>query len=269
MQKKGKFILFSVDEWTGWLAGLSVSRVIELVQVHHTWRPNHAGFTGANHFALLEGMEAAHLDRGFAEIAQNLTLFPDGQVAVCRSFDRTPAGILGANAHGLCLENIGDFDAGRDDLEPPQREAIVTVVSLLVRKFGLAATTDTVVYHHWYDLTTGERTDGAGTTKTCPGTAFFGGNSPDAARAGFLPLVEAELVRLAGRNVGVHDTAGLPRFRVTAESLNLRNGPGVEFKRVAVLGKGTVVAVFETQGSWLRVDPGSRWVSARFMQPLA
>jgi hypothetical protein len=269
VQKKGKFVLLTFDEFAGWLAGQSVSRVIELVQVHHTWRPSYAGFAGGNHFALLEGMERAHLERGFAEIAQNLTLFPDGLVAVCRSLDRMPAGIKGANARGVCLEIIGDFDGGRDAMAQAQRDGVVGMVALLCGKFGLMPSTDAIVYHHWYDLQTGERHDGAGVTKTCPGTAFFGGNSVAAARDGFVPLIEAELVRQAGRDLGVHVTASLPKARVTAEALNLRAGPGVEFKRVAVLNKGTIVAEFENSGAWLRVAPGPRWVSSRFVERLS
>ena len=71
----------------------------------------------------------------------------------------------------------GDFDAGADEMTPAQEGAIVEVNALLCRKFNLSPSTDTIVYHHWYDLNSGLRTDGSGTTKTCPGTAFFGGNT--------------------------------------------------------------------------------------------
>ena len=38
-------------------------------------------------------MEAAHKERGFSEIAQNITIFPDGKVMICRSLNTIPAGI--------------------------------------------------------------------------------------------------------------------------------------------------------------------------------
>jgi hypothetical protein len=107
--QQGKFILFfDVLEFAAWLDALAVSRVIRLLQCHHTYVPNYAGFHGTNHVELLNAMETAHLQRGFSEIAQNLTTFPDGTIAVCRSIDMMPAGIKGANKNGICIENVSD-----------------------------------------------------------------------------------------------------------------------------------------------------------------
>src|SRR5512138_3315172 len=118
METQKKFTLLSLDEFSGWLDDNRFHRVIRLVQNHHTWLPNYESFTGSNHFALLEGMERSHIERGFAEIAQNLTAFPDGTLALCRSFETIPAGIKGANREGLCIEHLGNFDAGRDVMSP-------------------------------------------------------------------------------------------------------------------------------------------------------
>lgn len=101
MQQKGKFLLFTVDEFDGWLADTKFSRAVTLIQNHHTFMPAYARFDGTNHFSLLEAMDLFHVaERGFAEIAQNLTTFPDGTVAVCRSLEKIPAGIKGANHAG-------------------------------------------------------------------------------------------------------------------------------------------------------------------------
>jgi hypothetical protein len=88
-QQQGKFILFDVPDFASWLDGSSFSRVIHVLQCHHTFIPSYQNFHQTNHFDLLEAMERAHLERGFSEIAQNLTTFPDGLVAVCRSIDIT------------------------------------------------------------------------------------------------------------------------------------------------------------------------------------
>ncbi|SRR5258708_6106761 len=69
----GKFILFDVMEFAAWLDGSSFGRVIRLIQNHPTWKPSYANFHRTNHFELLQSMEAAHIERGFSEIAQNLT----------------------------------------------------------------------------------------------------------------------------------------------------------------------------------------------------
>jgi N-acetylmuramoyl-L-alanine amidase len=191
MQQQGKFILFTPSEFGQWLTGLKLVRKIKLVQNHHTWLPDYATFYKVkDHFKLLLSMERAHIERGFAEIAQNLTTFPDGKVAVCRSLETMPAGIKGANQFGICIEHVGNFDVGKDAMTAAHRSTIIKVNSLLCKKFGLAPSTDTVVYHHWYDLTTGKRVkDGSPNTKTCPGTAFFGGNTIEACKKNFIPLL--------------------------------------------------------------------------------
>src|SRR5262249_12642125 len=159
-ETQGKFILFDLAEFGAFLGSIAVSRVIQLVQNHHTFIPSYAHFNGSNHFERLRAMEAAHLERGFAEIAQNLTTFPDGTVAVCRSLDKIPAGIKGANTGGICIENLGNFDQGRDVMTAEQRATIVRVNALLCRRFNLQPNSDSIVYHHWFDLNTGERTNG-------------------------------------------------------------------------------------------------------------
>src|SRR3990170_1304854 len=93
MDKKGKFILFTVDEFDKWLLENRFNRMINLLQNHHTFMPSHAQFKSKNHFSLLEGMERSHVvDRGFDEIAQNITTFPDGTIALCSSTKRQTAG---------------------------------------------------------------------------------------------------------------------------------------------------------------------------------
>jgi hypothetical protein len=195
-QQQGKFILFDLDEFASWLTTLQVVRQIKLIQNHHTFIPSYGDFNGSNHFEKLKGMEAAHLERGFSEIAQNLTTFPDGTVAACRAFDTAPAGIKGANSNGLCIENLGNFDLGHDAMTTAQHDCIIQVNALLCQKFTLTPGADAIVYHHWYDLTTGKRTNGTGTTKSCPGTNFFGGNSVSSAETSFIPLISDSLAGL-------------------------------------------------------------------------
>lgn len=198
MQQQGKFLLLSPDEFDLWLDGLNLQRKIKLVQNHHTWLPDYETFNKRKvdkHFALLRSMEQAHLARGFSEIAQNLTTFPDGKIAICRNLEIIPAGIKGANLNGVCIEHIGNFDLGKDVMIQEHKDAIVTVNARLCDKFGLQINTTTVVYHHWYDLNTGKRVrEGTGTTKTCPGTNFFGGNTIEMCENNFIPEVRNALV---------------------------------------------------------------------------
>ena len=272
-QQQGKFILFDLPEFTSWLAALNVERDIRLVQNHHTFIPSYKDFNGTNHFERLRSMEEAHIQRGFDEIAQNLTIFPDGTVAACRSFDKPPAGIKGANANGICIENLGDFDTGKDQMTPAQRATILGVNARLCQRFELTPSTDSIVYHHWFDLNTGQRTNGTGTTKTCPGTGFFGGNNVGDAAANFIPLVGQQLAGLSQNGPVPQEpqgSAALFSGRVTATTLNVRDQPSTAGAILGQLPSGTVVQVFEEQNGWFRIDAGQpRWVKGSFVEKQA
>lgn len=196
MNQKGQFLLFSRAEFKDWLLKQTIKRTISLIQNHHTWSPAYKDFNGSNHFTRLESMRSFHVNsRGFSDIAQNITTFPDGTIAVCRSLDVAPAGIKGANSNGICIEHFGNFDLGGDRMTEEHRKTILFINALLCFKFKLPLSTSAIVYHHWWDLNTGERKNGAGVTKTCPGTNFFGGNKVADAEAHFIPLVKKEYVQ--------------------------------------------------------------------------
>jgi len=193
MKTQGQYILFTRDEFKTWLGKQKISRKILLIQNHHTYIPGYANFKGNNHFAMLDGMKASHMQRGFTDIAQNLTTFPDGLIALCRPIDTAPAGIKGANANGICIEHVGNFDTGGDTMTIEHRKTILFINAILCKQFNLPVDTNHVVYHKWWDLNTGIRTNGTGTTKSCPGTNFFGGNTVEMANKNFIPLIKEAL----------------------------------------------------------------------------
>lgn len=104
-------------------------------------------------------MEQSHIKRGFDEIAQHLTTFPDGKIMICRSLDKQPAGIHLANKGG-------------DMMTEAQKNTIITLTGSLLKKFSITPNSQTLVYHHWFDLETGKRkvTDEPDSIKTCPPT---------------------------------------------------------------------------------------------------
>lgn len=195
MMMQGQYILMTREEFKDWLFHQQVSRKIKLIQEHHTWLPSYEHFHGSNHFAMLTSMENFHKKQwGWQNIAQNITTFPDGKVAVCRPFDIAPEGSIGgqANSVGIAIENVGNFDVGHDVMTEQQKETIVYIAALLSIKFGLTPSIDSITYHHWWHVKTGERVlDNAPSynVKTCPGTGFFGGNSTSSAINHFYPLV--------------------------------------------------------------------------------
>lgn len=265
--QQGKFVLFDLTDFAAFLKTLTVNRAIIRIQNHHTFDPSYKDFNGSNHFERLRAMEDFHVHvRHFSEIAQNLTTFPDGTVAVCRSFETMPAGIKGANAGALCIENLGDFDTGHDVMTVAQKDAIPKVNALLCQKFNLTPDTNSILYHHWFDLDTGQRTDGAGNTKTCPGTDFFGGNNVSDSEANFIPLITQQLAILTG--TGASDTpTALFSAQVTATTLNVRTQPDISSDILGQLANGTIVQIFEEQDGWGRIDPSeSKWVKESFLQ---
>ncbi|MEM9686514.1 MAG: N-acetylmuramoyl-L-alanine amidase [Bacteroidota bacterium] len=190
---ENQFILMDTATFTEWLNDQKIGRKIKRIQNHHTWKPDYSNFRGDNHFNLLKGMRNSHLKRGFSDIAQNITTFPDGTLAVCRPLSRTPAGIKGANSGGICIEHVGNFDEGKDQMTEAHKTTILYLNALFCSKFGLEPNADSIVYHHWWDLKTARRKNGEGSTKSCPGTGFFGGNKVGDALNNFIPEIKTFL----------------------------------------------------------------------------
>jgi len=268
MKRKGKFLLGARDEFSEYLQDNTFTRVVELIQNHHTYIPAYKHFKGDNHFALLESMERSHLERGFNQIAQNLTTFPDGLIAVCRPFDVIPAGIKGANSKGICIEHVGYFDIGGDQMSAEHKTTIVFANASLCARYVLTPSESSIVYHHWYDLVTGKRTDGTGSTKSCPGTNFFGGNGITAAKQNFIPLIETELAKITHFKAGATTDPQLPQGLVTATSLVVRTGPATSYKKVTSLKKGTIVAIYQEKKGWVKIHPDKQWVSGKYIEKI-
>lgn len=263
MKKKYGFTLFSIDEFETWLTHQQVARTVLYVQEHHTFVPNYAHFKGNNHLELQQGMRNYHKAvNGWADIAQHFSIFPDGLIATGRSLEMNPSCISGFNANAICIENIGNFDPDGDVMRQEQRMAIVRVTAALCKRFRILVNTDRVVYHHWFDLNTGLRTNGKGNTKTCPGATFFGGNKPEAAKANFIPQVSA----LLGASPGTPAPTVFWYGSVTSDSLNIRNAPSVSGKKINSTTLGAVLRVYEEKDGWLRISAKKQeWVLAKFI----
>lgn len=194
MQTKNGFTLLRPDEFTSWLNSQKITRKITKIQLHHTASPSYKNFTGTNHFELQSGMKNYHVNsRGFSDIAQHFTIFPDGRVCTGRSLNTNPAGITGGNDGAICIENLGYFDKGQDEMTEEQYEAIIIVTKALVDKFSINSSTN-VVYHAWYTANGSYLGDyiAGKSTKTCPGTNFFGGNTRAAFERELLPYLKGE-----------------------------------------------------------------------------
>jgi hypothetical protein len=133
-------------------------RRIDSIHLHHTWRPRRGDFRGET---TILGMWRHHTQvNGWSDIAQHLTIDPDGGLWPGRPWDRSPASASGFNGNAdvgpFMIEVVGDFDEGRDRLDGAQREAVVAVVAALQERLELPL--ESLRFHREMS------------SKTCPGT---------------------------------------------------------------------------------------------------
>jgi hypothetical protein len=132
----------SLDLFATTLAAFAFTRRITTVHMHHTWRPTHAQYTGV---PTILGMWRFHVyTNGWSDIAQHLTIAPDGVLWSGRDWNQPPASAVGHNgtraAGPFMFEMIGDFDHGQDLFEGEQRRVTLAVIALVQQRFRLAPT---------------------------------------------------------------------------------------------------------------------------------
>lgn len=266
MESKKGFLKMNLDEFRVWIQEQRIGRTIISVQQHHTWIPSYIHFKGNNHFERQSAMKNHHVNNGFSDIAQHFTSFPDGSILTGRSLEMTPAGIKGANRGSICIEHIGDFDAGGDTMTNVHKETIIKMTAILCEKFRLPLNEFGIIYHHWFQLDTGRRNDGAGGNKSCPGTNFFGGNKVEDFKSNFLPLVAQNL---HGRPLQTPAPPAIQRYvSVTANRLNVRQQPSGSAPRVVgreSVQLGAILRVYGESNGWLKISNSqSHWVYAKY-----
>jgi murein L,D-transpeptidase YcbB/YkuD len=144
----------------------NLSSEITETHVHHTYSPSHAHFTGSNYKALQDGMRRYHVNaRNFQDIAQHVTIFPDGRIMTGRNPNVPPASATGYNdsdndkQHPFMFEMVGNFDIGHDKLQGPQLESAIKITKFLMNKGAK-------VRFHNQCLINGK------SPKSCPGTSI-------------------------------------------------------------------------------------------------
>ena len=118
------FVPLTLPQFRDMLARFPFSRAVSVVHMHHTWRPNRAQYKG---LASIDAMHEFHTkERGFSDIAQHITIAPDGTIWTGRNWNKAPASATGHNGSEqsgpFMFEMIGDFDTGQDPFDDPQRE---------------------------------------------------------------------------------------------------------------------------------------------------
>ncbi len=154
------FKRLSLAQFSQLLARFPFTRRVNAVHMHHTWRPQRSDFRG--HETIVAMWRFHTQEKGWRDIAQHLTIDPEGWVWLGRNWNLPPVSASGHNGNAqfgpFMFEMIGNFDRGCDAFDGAQRETALEVVAQVQAKFGLPV--DSLVFHN------------AMSTKTCPGTSL-------------------------------------------------------------------------------------------------
>ena len=198
-----------------------LARTIDSLHMHHTWVPNRSQYSGE---ASINAIYEAHLARGFVDIAEHITIAPDGTIWTGRDWNLPPASAVhfnGTNLSGpFMFETIGDFDLGHDPFDGVQRETVLSVLAHLLTRFNLPL--EQIRFHN--QMTT---------LKSCPGTSIqrsqvlqdvnklLGGVETQPTVAGDPPATSTGTADLALiREVIISMTRALPATREISGELN-------------------------------------------------
>ena len=137
-----RFEQLDAEEFAILFANAPMTRDITEVHLHHTWRPRQKDYDPNDGEPTILAIWRHHTQkRGFADIAQHVTVAPDGTVWLGRSFDRPPASAVGFNGSRklgpFMIEMIGDFDQGRETPTKEQMAATHLVIRAVQHRFDL------------------------------------------------------------------------------------------------------------------------------------
>ncbi|TFZ54827.1 N-acetylmuramoyl-L-alanine amidase [Methylorubrum sp. Q1] len=150
------FVQMSIAEFVQAASSFAWSPQKTQVHMHHTWRPNHAQYKGVS---TIKAMHDYHVNtNGWSDIAQHVSIAPDGTIWTGRPWNQSPASAAGHNSRSVFMfETIGDFDAGRDVLRAAQLQAVVAVIGTVLSPGALNA--QSLRFHNEMS------------SKSCPGTS--------------------------------------------------------------------------------------------------
>jgi len=155
------FKRLTLAEFAALVERFEFRRRINAVHMHHTWRPNHSQFRG--HDSIVAMWHYHTTVNGWSDIAQHVTIDPEGGIWLGRNWNASPASAAGHNGNATAgpfmFEMIGDFDVGRDRLQGAQLDSAIGVSAHIQRRFALVP--ETLVFHN------------AMSSKTCPGSAVL------------------------------------------------------------------------------------------------
>lgn len=154
------FKRLSLEQFSALLERFQFTRRINAVHMHHTWRPDHRQFKGHDSIVGMWNYHTKH--NGWSDIAQHITIDPDGFIWLGRNWNTPPASASGQNGNSkagpFMFEMIGDFDRGCDKFVGKQRHTALSVIAMIQKQFGLLQ--GSLMFHNMMS------------GKTCPGDSI-------------------------------------------------------------------------------------------------
>ena len=154
------FKRLSLDQFSQLLEKFPFKRQINAVHMHHTWRPSRADFKG--HDTIVSMWRFHTQTQGWRDIAQHITIDPQGFIWLGRNWNLPPASAAGHNGNEkfgpFMFEMIGNFDMGNDPFDGEQRNTALQVIALVQSRFDLEPTT--LKFHNEMSA------------KSCPGSSL-------------------------------------------------------------------------------------------------
>ena len=135
------FKRLSVSQFRDLLTKFAFTRRIDSVHMHHTWKPERKDFKG--HETIVSMWRFHTQENHWSDIAQHITIDPNGEIWLGRSWNNAPASAAGFNGNSavgpFMFEMIGNFDKGHDPFDGAQRDAAIAVVAAVQERFALPA----------------------------------------------------------------------------------------------------------------------------------
>lgn len=139
------FKRLTLDQFAQLLLQFPFTRQINAIHLHHSGQ-RQRDFRG---HASIVARWRAHTAAGLADIAQHLSIDPQGWIWLGRNWNLAPASAAGHNGNPqfgpFMLELAGDFDSGNDNLQGIQLENCLQVIAMLQDRFALPL--DSLAFH--------------------------------------------------------------------------------------------------------------------------
>lgn len=158
--KAPEFEKLTPEEFAALVDRFEFRRRIDSVHMHHTWRPAQRDYDGLR---TIQAMWRYHTETNrWSDIAQHVSIAPDGSIWLGRNWNAPPASASGHNGKAdsgpFMFETIGNFDVGEDTMTSEQRAAVLMVIAKIWERFALPPTS--LRFHNEMSA------------KSCPGTGI-------------------------------------------------------------------------------------------------